>query len=171
MAQENFEKDHVSTSKLYMMRCLIAMAHADGVFCDLERAYISGMMNHLPLTKEQRDTLESDFNTPQSVGDLFRHINDPRFRGQVVYFARLMAFKDGQLHPNEEELLSHLHLMATEGLDMDSIRAEAKKVTEDKLFLHDIKTDENRPVKGGHIIPYFQWLDELLLAIGIDVMR
>ena len=171
MTQNSFEQDHVSNSKLYMLRCLIAMAHADGVFCDLERAYIASMMNHLPLTEEQRSILESDLDTPQEIGDLFRHINDPRFRGQVVYFARIMAYKDGELHPKEEELLEHLHLMATEGLDMDAIRAQAKQALDAELFIHDIQLNENRPTKGDHTIPYFQWLDEVLITLGIDVMR
>ncbi len=171
MTQENFEQDHVSNSKFYMLRCLIAMAHADGVFCDMEREYITGMMERIPLSAEQRSTLESDFDNPQEIGDLFRHINDPRFRGQVVYFARIMAFKDGHLHPSEQEILDHLHLLATDGLDMDAIRADVKKAVDAEMFIHDIEIDKNRPVKGGHVIPYFQWLDELLLALGIDVMR
>ncbi len=171
MTQENFEENQVSNSKLYMLRCLIAMAHADGIFCDQERAYIVKMMDRIPLSDEQQTTLENDFDHPQEIGDLFRHINDPRFRGQVVYFARIMAFKDGNLHPNEQQILDHLHLMATDGLDMDGIRADVKKAVATEMMLHDIEIDKNRPMKGGHFIPYFQWLDELLLALGIDLMR
>ncbi len=171
MTAENFDQSIVSNSKLYMLRCLIAMAHADGVFCDLEREYITTMMDRLPLKPEQRSTLENDFITPQDVGDLFRHINDPRFRGQVVYFARLMAFKDGNLHPKEQELLEYLHLMAVDGLDMDAIRIQAREATQAELFVHDIEIDKNRPTKGGHIIPWLKWLDEILLALGIDAMK
>lgn len=171
MAQENFDQDNVSNSKLHMLRCLIAMAHADGVVCDKEMAYISALMNRLPLTEEQRDTLESDLTKPQDVGYLFAQINDPRYRGQVVYFARIMAYKDGNLHPSEQELLDRFHAMATDGLDMDSIREKAKNAVEAELFVHDITIDEDRVTKHGHIIPYFQWLDEILLAIGIDLMK
>jgi uncharacterized membrane protein YebE (DUF533 family) len=171
MTQKNFDQDHVSTSKLYMLRCLVAMAHADGVFCDLERAYIANMMDRIPLNDEQRSILENDFENAQDVGDLFRYINEPRYRGEVVYFARIMAFKDGNLHPNEQQVLDHLHLMATDGLDMDGIRADVKKAVETEMMLHDIEIDKNRPMKGGHFIPYFQWLDEILLAIGVDVLR
>lgn len=171
MTRENFAEDHVSHSKFCMIRCLVSVAHADGVFCDEEREYVTGMMNRIPLSSEQRATLEADFRTPQDVADLMRQINDPRFRGQVVYFARLMAHKDGVLHPKEAEIIDHLHLQATEGLDMEAIRAKAQEVANAKLAAHDIEIDQNRPVKGGHIIPYFQWLDEILLALGIDLMR
>ncbi|PCJ99397.1 MAG: hypothetical protein COA45_04990 [Zetaproteobacteria bacterium] len=171
MAQESFEKDQVSNSKLYMLRCLIVMAHADGNICEDERAYMSALMNRLPLTKEQRDTLESDFDNQEDIGNLFRHINDPRYRGQVVYFARLMAHKDGIMHPSEQDLLDRLHSAATDGLDINAIRAETKKAVGAELAIHDINVDSNRPTKHGHPIPYFQLLDEFLLSLGIDLMK
>lgn len=171
MAQDNFDKDHVSTSKFYMIRCIIAMAHADGVICNEERAYISALTNRLPLSTEQRNTIETDMVTQQDVGSLFRHINDPCFRGQVVYFARLMAYKDGVLDPSEKELLDRLHALATDGLDIETIRGEAQKAVRAELLVHDITIDKNRPTKHGHIIPYFQWLDEIMLALGIDLMK
>ncbi len=171
MAHENFDQDNVSNSKLHMIRCLIAMAHADGVICDEERAYISALTNRLPLSDEQRDILEDDLTRSQDVGALFTQINDPRYRGQVVYFARLMAHKDGNLDPSEQDLLDRLHAMATDGLDIDSIREKAKKAAEAELFVHDISIDEDGITKHGHRIPYFQWLDEVLLAIGIDLLK
>ncbi|MEM7618637.1 MAG: hypothetical protein AAF244_04560, partial [Pseudomonadota bacterium] len=77
MSQENFDKDIVSTSKFYMMRCLVTMAHADGVFCDEERAYMDGFLERLPFTDEQRETLLTDYEHPQPLEELMPHINDP----------------------------------------------------------------------------------------------
>ncbi len=166
MAHEDFDHNIVSTSKFYMLRCLVAMAHADGEVCDEERAYIDGFSSRLPLSDEQNKILHDDLETPQDVGDLFRHINDPRYRGQVCYFARLMAYKDGVLDPSEQELLDRLHLMATDGLDMDAIRADVHAATSMKMAEHDIKIDENRP-QGG----LFGLFDSLLLSNGIDLMK
>lgn len=171
MAQEQMNTDHVSNSKFYMLRCIVAMAHADGIITDEERAYVSALTNRLPLTDEQRNTIETDLGVAQDVADLFRYINDPRYRGQVVYFARLMAHKDGHLDPSEQDLLDRLHALATDGLDMDQIRSDVKKAVEADLTIHDIKIDENRPKKGAHFIPWMQWLDEVLLAVGIDILR
>lgn len=161
----------VSNSKFYMLRCLIAMAHADGIVTDAEIAYISGIMNRIPLSAEQRSVLENDFETPQDIGNLLRHINDPVYRGQLPYFARILAFKDGHLHPAEKELLDKMHAYAVDGLDMDAIRKEARKAVDAEMLLHDISIQNNRPVKGHHIIPWFQWFDELLLKLGIDLLR
>ncbi len=171
MSQENFEKDNVSTSKFYMLRCIIAMAHADNIVCDEEVAYISAIMNRIPLTDEQRDTLEGDFNERQNVSSLFSYINDPKYRGQVVYFSRIMAYKDGKITQSEQDLLDQLQALATDGLDVESIREDVKKAVNAEMLVHDISINENRPTKHGHFIPYFQWLDEILLHLGIDLMK
>jgi uncharacterized membrane protein YebE (DUF533 family) len=171
MAQENFDQDVVSTSKFHMLRCLVCMAHADGIVVEEEIAYISALMNRLPLTEEQRDTLESDLDQEQRLEDLLRYINEPKYRGQVVYFARLMAYKDGLLHPSEQEMLDKMHTYAVDGLDMEHIRKSVQKVAAAELFVHDIEIDENRPKKGKHFIPWLQWLDEWMLDLGIDLLR
>lgn len=171
MAKEKIAISEVSNSKFTMLRCLVAMAHADGVVTDEERAYVSALSNRMPLTREQRATLERDLVHAQDVGDLFRHINDPNYRSQVLYFARLMAFKDGVLHPSEQEMLDRLHALATDGLDMEQIRADVARVVETKMAQHDIVLDQNRPKKGEHFIPWMQWLDEILLKLGIDLLK
>ena len=166
MAQENFDKDNVSTSKFYMLRCIVAMAHADGHVCDEERAYIHALMNRLPFSNDQRETLESDLENEQDIGTLFAHINDPRYRGQVVYFARILAYKDGKLDIGEQALLDKLHAMATEGLDMDAIRGDVKKAVSLNLSEHDVQIDHYRS-DGG----IFGLLDRVFLNLGIDLLK
>lgn len=166
MAQENFDKDLVGTSKFYMLRALIAMAHADGVVCDEERAYMAALMNRLPLNEEQRKTLETDLEEQQKIEDLLKYINDPKYRGQLPYFARLIAFKDGVLDPSEEALLEKMHASAVDGLDMDAIRAEAKQATLYEMNPHSIQIDKSRP-QGG----LFGLFDKMMLAMGFDLLR
>ena len=67
---ENFDRDVVGTSKFYMLRCIIAMAHADGIVTEEEIAYASALMNRLPLTDEQRSILENDLDEAQDIDDL-----------------------------------------------------------------------------------------------------
>lgn len=164
------DKQPTSHSKFYMLRCVIAMAHADGVVTEAEIAYISAIMNRIHLTPEQKQTLNDDLYNKQDVADLIREINDPTYRGQILYFARLMAFKDGNLSPSEQDLFDKIHTIVTDGLDMDNIRAEAKKIAYEDTLLHTIKVQENRPTRDKHIISWFQLLDEALLAVGIDLL-
>lgn len=167
------QEDAVSTSKFYMLRCVLAMAHADGIVTDVERAYFTGIMNHLPLSDEQRGILEEDFRTPQKVEDLLPYINDPVFRGQVVDFARIMAYKDGHLDPAEEVLLKKLNAHALDGINLDTIKKSVHESVARDMSQYDLKVGSDRPVKGPHwwdVVPWFQMLDEILLNHGIDLM-
>ncbi len=160
----------VSTGKFYMLRCVIAMAHADGIVTDAELAYISGITNRLHLTDEQQKILDNDLENAQSVESLLPYINDPRYRGQVVDFARIMAYKDGHLHPSEDMLLKKLHANAMDGVDMPSLRKAVQENVQREMVLHDIQIQKNRPIKGKHFVPWFQVFDELLLRLGIDIL-
>jgi uncharacterized membrane protein YebE (DUF533 family) len=130
---QNIDKNHISHSQFQMIRCVFAMAHADGHISDEERAYADQLIDRMPFSREQIAVLHNDLRQEQNIPDLLRQINEPRFRGQVVYFARLMAYKDGTLHPNEDDLLKYLHLKVSDGLDMDAIRADARKALQEKL--------------------------------------
>lgn len=166
MRTQPFGQTEVGNSQFYMIRCVIAMAHADGDVSAEERAYADALIDRMPFNAEQTAILHADLLQPQDVSDLLRYINDPKFRGQVVYFARLMAYKDGNLHPSEDELLHYLHLSVTQNLDMDAIRAQVKEEVAKELNLHDLKLDANRPVGG-----LFGLLDRFMLTCGIDLMR
>lgn len=168
MAESIREQEYVPTSKFYMFRCLVAMAHADGHFADSERAYIEKFMNHehVPLDDEQRRLLLDDMQNPKNISDLLPYINDPKYRSQLPYFARIMAYKDGVLQPSEEQLLEHMHLSVTDGLDMDAIREDVHAAVQVDMNAHDIGIDKERP-EGG----LFGLFDQLMLALGLDLMR
>lgn len=166
MSYIQMKEEPAGNSKFYMIRCVIAMAHADGEVCDEERAYIHALMRHINFSDEQRQTLRDDLENEQDVADLFRFINDPRFRGQVVYFARILAHKDGVLAPSEQDLLDRLHAMATDGLDLDQIRDDAKKASQINMKDHDLTLDRIAP-QGG----LFGIFDDLMLSLGYDITK
>lgn len=166
MSYINMKEEPAGTSKFYMIRCVIAMAHADGEVCDEERAYINALMRHINFSDEQRQTLRDDLDNEQDVADLFRYINDPRFRGQTVYFARILAHKDGVLDPSEQDLLDRIHAMATDGLDLEQIRADAHKAAQVNLKDHDLTLDRIAP-QGG----LFGVFDEMMLSLGYDLTK
>lgn len=164
--QQNLHGDqYVGNSQFYMIRCVVAMAHADGIVCDAEMEHIENLIERMPFDQNQKDTIRNDLKEKQNVSSLLAHINDPRYRGQVVYFARLLAYKDGELHPNEEALLKRMHLTVTDGLDMDSIRADVKNYVAGEMVRHETSIDGNHPDKG-----LFGILDRFMLWCGIDLM-
>lgn len=111
------KKEEVSISKFYMLRCLMVMAHADGVVSETESAYVTNIINRVPLSPRQREIIERDFKNPPKLEDLLPHITEPAFRGQVVDFARIMAHRDGVLDPSEKDLLRKLYAFATKGFE------------------------------------------------------
>lgn len=158
-------QDHVSNSQFHMIRAAIAMAHADGVVCGNERAHIEKLISRMPFSGEQKATLRHDLDEKQNVSSLLAQINDPTYRGQVVYFSRLLAHKDGEFDPNEEALLERMHLSVTDGLDMDSIRAAARQHTGAEMAKHETDMDAQRESDG-----LFGLLDRFLVFCGIDLM-
>lgn len=161
MAQEK-NNNNVSESKFYMLRSLIAMAHADDIVTEEEQAYIKELMSKIPLNVGQQEILKEDLIVPQNLEDLLPHIKEPRYRGQLVHFARLMAYKDGNFDPPEHILLDKMKITATSQIDMDAIRADAKKAVQLELDTHDIETNGSQGLqKGGKSFSYLKWLETL----------
>lgn len=105
----------IGESQFNMIRCVLAVAHADGEIHEEERAYINKMTSRLDLSNDQCAIIDEDFETPQDVIELFDSIKDPNYKSQVIYFVRLMIWKDGELDPNEEVILKKLQQHASKG--------------------------------------------------------
>lgn len=164
-------EESVPTGMFYMWRCVIALAHIDGHFHDAERAYLDRVFANMDrgygLTEDQKQTIADDYKNPKKIGDLIRYINDPRWRGELIYFGGLMARADGDLHPDEDAILKKLHAEQMDSLDMEQIRKQAKEAVADETFQHDLDLGEIR-ASGGYLLPL---LDRLLLHIGIDLFK
>ena len=160
------KKPPIGNSQFYMWRCVIALAHADGLVQQAERAYLTRVFGKMGVTAEQARIFESDMETAQDIASLLTHINEPEWRGQLVYFAGLLARADGTLDPQEDHLLKKLRADQMSGLDMEQIRADVKKAVANEMFRHDLKMSELRPQGGLSAI-----IDSLLLRLGIDILE
>jgi len=121
-----------NNSKLYMWRTIIALAHADGQVCESERAYLEGVLDRMrestDISDEQYSTLRRDLTKPHDAMQMLAHVQDPRYRGQILYFARLLANKDGILCEKEQDILEKLEVEI--GKDINISSASRKKLTE-----------------------------------------
>ncbi len=159
-------KPPVGNSQFYMWRCVVALAHADGMVQQEERDYLTRVFGRMGLNDEQKSTLQADMATAQDIAALLNHINEPEWRGQLVYFAGLLARADGVVDPQEDHILKKLHADQLSSLDMDHIRADVKKAVANEMFQHDLKMSELRPQGGLSAI-----IDSLLLRLGIDILE
>lgn len=160
------KKPPLGTGQFYMWRCVIALAHADGMVQQGERDYLSRIFGNMNLSDEQRRIFHADMAEAQDIAQLLTHINEPEWRGQLVYFAGLLARADGVLDPQEDHLLKKLRADQMSSLDMDQIRADVKKAVANEMFQHDLKMSTLRPQGGLAAI-----IDSLLLRLGIDILE
>lgn len=169
MVQE-MKREPISNSLFYMWRCVICVAHADGRIEAEERSYLERIFTALDrvhgLSEEQKAIFTDDMQKPKDIGSLLRHINDPYFRSQLIYFAHLMVHADGVLHPSEKELVDKLRSDQMASLDMEQIRRDVHDYVQNEMAAHDEMLQGLRPQKG-----LTRYLDFLLLSLGIDVLE
>ena len=169
-AQPQLSGQPISNSTFYMWRCVIAVAHADGVVHDAERAYIKKIIANMDrvygLTPEQKATFASDLDSSQSqsIPELLSHINEPACRGQLIYFGGLMARAGGVPDPREEDILKKLRIDQMASLNMAEINAHVKEAVNDEMFRHDLAMQEIHPQRG-----LFSVLDRFLSWQGISL--
>ena len=132
----------IPKSKFIMFRCLVSMAHADGILCDREKEYMRTLLDGHRLSLVQKQTIEDDFVSPAHMHLLVKMIDEPVYRSQVVYFAHVMAHKDGVLHPNEEFMLGKLRDYMLDQADLQSLRPHVRDVLARTMDRHDIDSGE-----------------------------
>ncbi len=119
-----------------MWRCVVALAHADGIFRKQERDYLRQVFERMSLSNEQYQTLVADMSMPQNINDFFKYIEKPEHRSQLVYFARILAFKDGEFHPSEKILIEKLNIKVNEGIDTNKIKEDVRLYIDKKMHGH-----------------------------------
>lgn len=159
-----------SDSKFNMWRCVIAMAHADGMLHADEKAYLHKMFDNMRekagLSREQEDQLLEDMDAPPEIADILPHIEEDSYRAQVTYFARLLAYKDNHFHPDEQELLDKLHAGMLDEKDRAAIKAEVRNNVSSEMINHELQMDSQRP--GGNML--FGLIDRFAAHFGLDLM-
>lgn len=157
--------------KYMMLRCLVAMAHADGVMSPDEVGYLTAFINRIPFTLEQRTQLEADIDAPQDINALFAQITNPAVRAQVLYFARVLSMKDGEIHASEAAILDRLQASVTNTPDYQQVKAEAHLAAQTQMNLDNMRIEQRRFKRGKFFIPYFAIIDTALMKAGIDLMH
>lgn len=156
-------KPDVSEDELYMFRCLISLAYADHVFEQPEKDFVQTLIDGNTLSEDQRLVLEDDMVNPKAIEDLYPHIKEPVNRAQVVHFARVMAYKDGELEASESTIMDKLHASAMKNIDMAQIRFDVQKAVQKQMDMHDDK------IEGIKIPSWFEKFEKILNRFGLEL--
>lgn len=135
---------NLSDSKFYMWRAIVALVYADGKKYSEEEEFLEKYFKALPLSADQKATLESDMVTPADLDECFAKITEPADRSQFIYFARLLFHSDGDFDITEEELLGKLKGSVTQQVDMDKVMKEVNQTALDFIEKENTRK-EKRP--------------------------
>lgn len=156
-----------------MWRCVICIAHADGIIQPEERTYLEKIFANLDrvygLTPTQKITLSSDLEVPQNLADLLTKVREPEYRSMLIYFGTLLANADGTVTEDEDKLLSMLHAQQMDSLDADQLREDIRLDIEKRKAELESETAALRADASGNS-PILKALDKLLGKIGIDFL-
>ena len=90
-------------------RCAIALAYADGIFCDEERKIIDEYFRFLCFSDGQRKTIADDIAKGGVDFDTeFTKITDPRARAYFINLARILSYSDGEFCVKEKAILDRI---------------------------------------------------------------
>lgn len=125
----------MNESLFNMWRCVVCIAHADGIVQPEERTYLEKIFQNMQrvhgMTPTQKVTLMADLETPQNLADLLPKVTDPQYRGQLLYFGTILAHADGTVSEDEERVLEMLRAQQMEDIDADKLREEIRKDMEE----------------------------------------
>jgi uncharacterized membrane protein YebE (DUF533 family) len=171
----NNGKEGISPSLYNMWRCVICIAHADGIIQPEERQYLEQVFANLDrtfgLTPTQKMTLAADLEIPQNLADLLAKITEPEYRGMLIHFGTIIANADGIVTENEERLLDMLHAQQMDSIDAEKLREDIRRDMEEHKNELDADVAEMRADVRGRS-PVLKALDRLMLKrFGIDMLR
>ena len=166
--RQHRQPDVVGISKFYMMRCLVTMAHADGVFHEEEEQYLLNFVERLPFSEEQKQILFNDFNKPEALENLMPFIDSHSYRAQLSFFARILAYKDGVFHPKEQDILKKINANQLSGQALKDVMEHAKETAALEIDFKELPLEDNKPKEGKHFISWFGLLDKFLTEFEMD---
>lgn len=144
-------------SHFNMWRCVVAVAHADNKIHQDEKIYLQKIFQNIPFSEEQRETLARELDTPHEIDGLLGAVDVPADRSKLVYFARILCWADGSLHPEEKEIIQHLHSNAMDQVELHTIIDKINQIKSEK------EAELQKAGSGGVFERFFR-------AIGLDLI-
>lgn len=166
------QKQPINPSLYNMWRCVICIAHADGIVQPEERQYLEKIFANLDrlytLTPTQKITLAGDLELPQNLADLLAKVTEPEYRSLLIHFGTIIANADGVVTEDEERILTMLHAQQMDNIDAEKLREDIRKDMDENRAALDAEVEALRtkttksPVLGA--------LDRLMERLGLDLI-
>lgn len=166
-------KPGIPSSLFAMWRCVICIAHADGIIQPEERNYLEKVFANLDrtygLTPTQKLTLAADLEIPQNLADLLTKVTAVQDRGLLIHFGTILANADGVVTEDEERILEMLRAQQMDSVDAEKLREDIRRDMELHRAELDAEVAAIRSEAHGRS-PVLRALDHMLKKLGIDMM-
>jgi uncharacterized tellurite resistance protein B-like protein len=159
-----------SPSLIALWRCIIAVAHADGIIHEKEQAHFdrvfSSMTRAYDVSAAQLKTFADDLKTPQAIDGLLPGITDLEMRCLLANFAHAVAHVDGELHPEEKEILAKIDATVPSSPEAQKIRDAIQGDIARQMAQHagDMQDED-----GARACTLTYAIDALLERLGIAI--
>lgn len=154
-----------------MWRCIICIAHADGIVQPEERQYLEKVFQNLErihgMTPTQKVTLMADLETPQNLADLLVKVTEPEYRSMLIYFGNILAHADGIVTEDEEHVLQMLHAQQMEDIDAEKLREDIRRDMEVHRAEVEKELEDIRKESHGRS-PVLRALNKIMSKLGIS---
>ncbi|HEX2752046.1 MAG TPA: hypothetical protein VHP34_02855 [Alphaproteobacteria bacterium] len=161
----------MNESLFNMWRCVVCIAHADGIVQPEERVYLEKVFQNMQrvhgMTPTQKVTLMADLETPQNLADLLPKVTEPQYRSQLLYFGTILAHADGVVTEDEERVLDMLRAQQMDDINADKLREEIRKdMEEHRIELEQELAEIQRKSDGRS--PVVRALGKMLEKLGLN---
>lgn len=153
----------LSDSQMAMWKSVVALVHADGKKHYDEITFLKDRFSKLPATEEQKQDLLSSIDDEKlSIDDEFKKITTPADRGQLIYYARLLFWSDGDFAIQEKQIFETLSTEVLSQTDLKKAMKDIDQVVKD-FEAWEIQRREDQPIhrKIINAIIFWQDLDKL----------
>ncbi len=145
----------ISESRFNMWRCVVGMAHADGVITPHELAFINNYIKDLSLSKAQLDIVGDDLREAQDIHDIFSKVTDHQDKKDFFVLARALSWCDGDYAAQEKSIIEQLEKLNLFEENQKMLMDSRNTVDEIKLCKDQWKVETE---SDGDLLGFFNGL-------------
>lgn len=153
----------LTPSRFAMWRAVVALCHADGVVRTEERSYIKQFYAIVPFSEDQRAALERGLETPEKIEDILPHVTDAHDRAELLFFARMLFWSDGDFDAQENRILELIRNDVLNRVDLDQSAEMVSRANREK----ELRALDTARRTGG-VRPILSQLVQRLHGINAD---
>ena len=96
-----------------------------------EQAFIHKFFETVPFSEAQKQQLFDELENAADINEIYPKITSPEDRGELILFARMMCWADGDFHHQEEEILEKINEKVLNKVDLDHLMHETQQYADE----------------------------------------